>query len=121
MSSDDTMTAAVGSMESVRRVMHSSYCGSEGLGLGGGSVLSLERLGYGLVRDLASTNSYMTSNKSVTSYKSMSSDNSMTCNKSGSSKKPMSSNNAMTSYKSLSSNKSVSSHKTVTNNCSLTE
>merc|ERR1719309_55920 len=115
MSSDDTMTATVGSMESVRRVMDSSYCGSEGLGLGCGSVLSLERLGYRLVRDLASTNSYMSSNKSV------SSNNSMTCNKSRSSKKPMSSNNTMTSYKSLSSNKSVSSHKTVTNNCSLTE
>merc|ERR1711962_452394 len=60
------MTATVGSMESVRRVMDSSYCGSEGLGLGGGSVLSLERLGYRLVRDLASTKSYMSSNKSVT-------------------------------------------------------
>merc|ERR1711881_467731 len=35
--------------------MDSSYASSEGLGLGGGSVLSLERLGDGLVRDLAST------------------------------------------------------------------
>merc|ERR1719347_2022593 len=35
--------------------MDSSYTSSEGLGLGGGSVLSLERLGDGLVRDLAST------------------------------------------------------------------
>merc|ERR1719481_1865429 len=42
-------------MESVGRVMDSSYSGSEGLGLGGGSVLSLERLRDGLVRDLAST------------------------------------------------------------------
>merc|ERR1719309_1418754 len=35
--------------------MDSSYAGSEGLGLGGGSVLSLVRLGDGLGRDLAST------------------------------------------------------------------
>merc|ERR1712126_653366 len=35
--------------------MDSSHGGSEGLGLGGGSVLSLVRLGDGLVRDLAST------------------------------------------------------------------
>merc|ERR1719309_208005 len=42
-------------MESIGRVMDSSYASSEGLGLGGGSVLSLVRLGYGLVRDLAST------------------------------------------------------------------
>merc|ERR1711881_549120 len=55
VSSNKTMTTAVGSMESVGRVMDSSYSGSEGLGLGGGSVLSLERLGDGLVRDLAST------------------------------------------------------------------
>merc|ERR1712243_425750 len=49
------MTTTVGSMESIGRVMDSSYAGSEGLGLGGGSVLSLVRLGDGLVRDLAST------------------------------------------------------------------
>merc|ERR1711881_156424 len=49
------MTTAVGSMESIGRVMDSSYASSEGLGLGGGSVLSLVRLGDGLVRDLAST------------------------------------------------------------------
>jgi len=49
------MTTAVSSMESVGRVMHSSDSGSEGLGLGGGSVLSLVRLGDGLVRDLAGT------------------------------------------------------------------
>merc|ERR1719402_1814121 len=42
-------------MESVGRVMDSSYASSESLGLGGGSVLSLVRLGDGLVRDLAST------------------------------------------------------------------
>merc|ERR1719309_813064 len=42
-------------MESIGRVMDSSYAGSESLGLGGGSVLSLVRLGDGLVRDLAST------------------------------------------------------------------
>ena len=55
VSSNMTMTTAVGSMESIGRVMDSSYAGSEGLGLGGGSVLSLVRLGDGLVRDLAST------------------------------------------------------------------
>merc|ERR1711881_557296 len=49
------MTTAVGSMENIGRVMDSSYASSEGLGLGGGSVLSLVRLGDGLVRDLAST------------------------------------------------------------------
>merc|ERR1712105_409423 len=49
------MTTTVSSMESVGRVMHSSDRGSEGLGLGGGSVLSLVRLGDGLVRDLACT------------------------------------------------------------------
>merc|ERR1719315_86148 len=42
-------------MESIGRVMDSSYAGSESLGLGGGSVLSLVRLGDGLVRDLASS------------------------------------------------------------------
>merc|ERR1712002_937991 len=42
-------------MESIGRVMDSSYASSEGLGLGGGSVLSLVRLGDGLVRNLAST------------------------------------------------------------------
>merc|ERR1719315_854459 len=42
-------------MESIGRVMDSSYAGSQSLGLGGGSVLSLVRLGDGLVRDLAST------------------------------------------------------------------
>merc|ERR1719347_1325076 len=42
-------------MESIGRVMDSSYACSEGLGLGGGSVLSLVRLGDGLGRDLAST------------------------------------------------------------------
>merc|ERR1719402_1956896 len=42
-------------MESIGRVMDSSYASSESLGLGGGSVLSLVRLGDGLVRDLAST------------------------------------------------------------------
>ena len=61
------MTTTVGSMESIGRVMHSSHGGSEGLGLGGGSVLSLVRLGDRLVRDLAGTNSY----KSVSSDKSV--------------------------------------------------
>merc|ERR1719347_1899017 len=62
----NTMT---GSMESVRRVMHSSNCGSEGLGLGVCSVFSLERLGDGLVRDLAGTNSYesVSTNEAVVS------------------------------------------------------
>ena len=63
------MTTTVGSMESVGRVMHSSHGGSEGLGLGVGSVLSLERLGDGLVRNLAGRTSYkcMSSNKSMVS------------------------------------------------------
>merc|ERR1712098_731517 len=62
----NTMT---GSMESVRRVMHSSNGGSEGLGLGVCSVFSLERLGDGLVRDLAGTNSYesVSTNEAVVS------------------------------------------------------
>ena len=62
----NTMT---GSMESVRRVMYSSHCGSEGLGLGVCSVFSLERLGDGLVRDLAGTNSYesVSTNEAVVS------------------------------------------------------
>ena len=49
--------------------MHSSHGGSEGLGLGVGSVLSLERLGDGLVRNLAGRTSYkcMSSNKSMVS------------------------------------------------------
>merc|ERR1712215_533219 len=66
VSCDNTMT---GSMESVRRVMHSSHCGSEGLGLGVCSVFSLERLGDGLVRDLAGTNSYesVSTNEAVVS------------------------------------------------------
>ena len=69
MSSDDTMTTTVGSMESVRRVMHSSHSGSEGLGLSSRSMLSLERLGDGLVRDLAGTNSYesVSTNEAVVS------------------------------------------------------
>merc|ERR1711881_215989 len=52
VSCDNTMT---GSMESVRRIMYSSYGGSEGLGLCVCPVFSLERLGDGLVRDLAGT------------------------------------------------------------------
>merc|ERR1712126_478897 len=62
----NTMT---GSMESVRRVMHSSHSGSEGLGLSSRSMLSLERLGDGLVRDLAGTNSYesVSTNEAVVS------------------------------------------------------
>merc|ERR1712243_141846 len=68
VSCDNTMT---GSMESVRRVMYSSYSSSESFGLSVGSVLSLERLGDGLVRDLTGTNSY----ESVSSYKAMVSSN----------------------------------------------
>merc|ERR1711881_344425 len=66
VSCDNTMT---GSMESVRRVMYGSYSGSEGFGLSVCSVFSLERLGDGLVRDLAGTNSYesMSSNKAMVS------------------------------------------------------
>merc|ERR1719347_2195449 len=66
VSCDNTMT---GSMESVGRVMYSSHGGSEGLGLCVSPVLSLERLGDGLVRDLAGTNSYesVSSNESVVS------------------------------------------------------
>merc|ERR1719481_705741 len=62
----NTMT---GSMESVRGVMHSSHSGSEGLGLCVCSVLSLERLVDGLVRDLAGTNSYesVSTNEAVVS------------------------------------------------------
>ena len=69
VSSNKTMTTAVGSMESIGRVMDSSYASSEGLGLGGGSVLSLVRLGDGLVRDLAGTNSYesVSTNEAVVS------------------------------------------------------
>merc|ERR1712243_316763 len=63
---DNTMT---GSMESGRRVMYSSHGGSEGLGLCVCSVFSLERLGDGLVRDLAGTNSYesVSTNEAVVS------------------------------------------------------
>jgi len=85
------MTATVGSMESVGRVMDSSYGGSEGLGLGGGSVLSLVRLGDGLVRDLASTNSYM-SNNTMSPNNTVSSNNAMSCNKTMSPNNPVSSN-----------------------------
>merc|ERR1719309_1502911 len=51
--------------------MDSSYAGSEGLGLGGGSVLSLVRLGDGLVRDLASTTVDRSSVDSVGNRSSM--------------------------------------------------
>merc|ERR1719315_239885 len=62
VSCDNTMT---GSMESVRRVMYSSHCGSEGLGLCVCSMFSLERLGDGLVRDLAGTTVSDTSSKEL--------------------------------------------------------
>merc|ERR1719516_774398 len=62
VSCDNTMT---GSMESIRRVMHGSYGGSEGLRLCVCSVFSLERLGDGLVRDLAGTTVSDTSSKEL--------------------------------------------------------
>merc|ERR1719430_2456258 len=45
-------------MESVGTISYCSHGGSEGLGLGGGSVFSLVRLGDRLVRWLASTTVY---------------------------------------------------------------
>jgi len=91
MSSDDTMMTTVCSMESVGRISYSSHGGSEGLGLGGGSVLSLVRLGDRLVRDLTSTNSYM-SNNTMSPNNTVSSNNAMSCNKTMSPNNPVSSN-----------------------------
>merc|ERR1712055_816834 len=56
-------------MESVGTISYCSHGGSEGLGLGGGSVFSLVRLGDGLVRGLATSTVDRRSmgNKSMTS------------------------------------------------------
>ena len=51
----DKRTATVGSVEGAGRVVDGGDVSSEGLGLGGGPVLTLERLGYGLVGHLASS------------------------------------------------------------------
>ncbi len=77
--SSNTMSTAVSSMESVGMVRHGGDGSSEGLGLGGGPVLSLEWLGDGLVGNLTGTNSYktMVSNYSVSSGETMSSDQAM--------------------------------------------
>merc|ERR1712055_640664 len=71
---EDTKIPAVGSMESIGTISYCSHGGSEGLGLGGGSVFSLVRLGDGLVRGLATSTVDRRSmgNKSMTS-KSMTS------------------------------------------------
>merc|ERR1719430_1922774 len=66
---EDTKIPTVGSMESVGTISYCSHGGSEGLGLGGGSVFSLVRLGDGLVRGLATSTSM--TDKAMTS-KSMS-------------------------------------------------
>ena len=65
--SDKSMSAAVSSMKGVGRVNHSGDRSSEGLGLGGGPVLSLEGLGHRLVGDLSCTtaNKTMSTNKAV--------------------------------------------------------
>merc|ERR1712055_345819 len=52
---EDTKIPTVGSMESIGTISYCSHGGSEGLGLGGGSVFSLVRLGDGLVRGLATS------------------------------------------------------------------
>merc|ERR1712055_1002620 len=52
---EDTKIPTVGSMESIGTISYRSNGGSEGLGLGGGSVFSLVRLGDGLVRGLATS------------------------------------------------------------------
>ena len=65
--SDKAMPTAVSSMKSIGRVNDSSDGSSEGLGLGGGPVLSLEGLGHRLVGDLSCTtaNKTMSTNKAV--------------------------------------------------------
>ena len=51
----DKRTATVSSVEGAGRVVDGGDVSSEGLGLGGGPVLTLERLGHGLVGHLASS------------------------------------------------------------------
>ena len=65
--SHKSMSAAVSTMEGVGGVMHGGHRSSEGLGLGGGPVLSLEGLGHRLVGDLSCTtaNKTMSTNKAV--------------------------------------------------------
>jgi len=55
MSNNSKSVPAVGSVEGAGRVVDGGDVSSEGLGLGGGPVLTLERLGHGLVGHLASS------------------------------------------------------------------
>jgi len=66
--SNKSMSAAVSSMEGIRRVNHSSDRSSKGLGLGGGPVLSLEGLGDGLVGDLSCTTANKTMSTKAVSH-----------------------------------------------------
>ena len=58
MSNNSKSVPAVSSVEGAGRVVDGGDVSSEGLGLGGGPVLTLERLGHGLVGHLASTTVY---------------------------------------------------------------
>ena len=53
MSNNSKSVPAVRSVEGAGRVVDGGDVSSEGLGLGGGPVLTLERLGHGLVGHLA--------------------------------------------------------------------
>ena len=55
MSNNSKSVPAVSSVEGAGRVVDGGDVSSEGLGLGGGPVLTLERLGHGLVGHLASS------------------------------------------------------------------
>ena len=55
MSNNSRSVPAVSSVKGAGRVVDGGDVSSEGLGLGGGPVLTLERLGHGLVGHLASS------------------------------------------------------------------
>ena len=102
--SHKSMSAAVSTMEGVGGVMHGGHRSSEGLGLGGGPVLSLEGLGDRLVGDLSGN----TSNKAVSTDETMSTNKAMSTDKTVSSDKAMSTDKTVSSDKAVSTNKAVS-------------